>query len=272
MKRIALLWNFKSANEVYPNWKDGLRKAIEIIGVDNDVDIYCGKYAYRLDPKEKYDFLLYWTDSTDDFLNFYDLPIKKGIILTTDPHNFDNLRKMDVIYCESQPVYDQVKRQGLRAIRAFGTDEEFYSPAKTKKDIKFFYPATFSPWKLQRNIAFHGKDLTCVGTVQPDGTEDYTECINNGVNVEIGYFPPEKIRDYYRRAEYVLIPAIHGSERTCLEAMSMNIIPQVNPENKRTLSYVEEFFASGDKSSRQFIKKNYSAKRYADLIMKGVNE
>ena len=265
--RIAVLWNYGGANEIYDHWRDGLRKAIDIIGVDNDVDIYCGKYAYRLEGE--YDFLLFWTDSTDPFLSHYDLPTRKGIVLTTDPVNFDNLRKMDVVYCESQPVYDQVKRQGLHAIRAFGTDTEFYSPDDTKKDLPFFYPATFSPWKRQSQIAYLGKDLTCVGTIQPDGVEEYEACKEKGVNLEVGYFPPEKIRDYYRRAEKVLIPAVHGSERTCLEAMSMGIVPAVNPANIRTLSYVREYEASG-LDPRRFVIKNYSAEKYASQLLKGM--
>lgn len=269
--KIAFLWNFKQANDIYPNWKDGLRAAIDVIGIENDVDIYCGDDAYKLEGE--YDFLLFWTDSTDPFLSFYkDLPTRKGMVLTTDPVDFENLKNMDVIFCESSPVYNAVRRQGLRCIKAFGTDTEFYKSDSRNKDIQYFYPATFSPWKLQRNIAHHGSELTCVGTVQPDGIEDYTACLEKGVNVEIGYFPPEKIRDYYRRSHNVLIPAIHGSERTCLEALSMGIIPQVNPINKRTYSYVEEFFASKMKSPREFVVKNYSAKKYADQLMKGIND
>jgi len=265
--KIAFLWNFDKANEIYDHWKDGLRAAIDVIGVNNDVDIYCGKYAYKLEGE--YDFLLFWTDSRDSFLSFYNLPIRKGMVLTTDPVDFDNLRNMDVIYCESTPVYEAVRRQGLRTIKAFGTDTKFYTPDDTPKDIKYFYPATFSPWKLQRNIAYLGKDLTCVGTVQPDGEEDYAECVKNGVNIEVGYFPPEKIRDYYKRAQHVIIPAIHGSERTCLEAMSMNIVPEVNPQNRRTCSYVEEYRSSG-LSPREFVLKNYSEEKYAQDLLRGM--
>ena len=90
------------------------------------------------------------------------------------------------------------------------------------------------------------------------------------MKVEIGYFPAEKIRDYYRRAVDVPIPAIHGSERTCLEAMSMDILPKVNPNNVRTYSYVIEFVESRMRSPREFVLKNYSHRKYAEDLMKGI--
>ena len=78
----------------------------------------------------------------------------------------------------------------------------FFTPDETvKKDLEYFYPATFSPWKLQSRIAHLGPKLTCIGTVQPDGEYDLRCCQDNDVNIEIGYFPVEKIRDYYRRAK-----------------------------------------------------------------------
>lgn len=261
--KIAFIWWWGRAEEIYPNWKDGLRAAIDVIGVDNDVDIFLGEHI----PDEEYDFTIVWGDS-----NCTAIPLikgKKGIILTTEPTNVDNLKLLDVIYCESQPIYDKVRALGLRAVKAFGTDTEFYKPDDTVKDLKFFYPATFSPWKLQREIAFHGKDLLCIGTVQPDGVEDYEACLEKGVNVKTGYFPPEVILEGYKRTEKVLIPAIHGSERTCLESLSMGIVPEVNPNNIRTKSYVDEYRASG-LIPREFVEKFYSARTYADALLKGM--
>ena len=264
--KIAFVWWFDKANDVYDNWHDGLRAAIDVIGVDNDVDLYVGKYL----PEGEYDFILFWDDSNSEFFQHLDkYNCRKGIILTTDPHNIENLRKLDVVFCESEPIYQAVRAQGLRAIKAFGTDTDFFSPTSVKKDIPFFYPATFSPWKRQSSIA-HLTGLHCVGTVQPDGEEELQACKDNGVKVEIGYFPAEKIRDYYRRAVDVPIPAIHGSERTCLEAMSMDILPKVNPNNVRTYSYVKEFVESRMRSPREFVLKNYSHRKYAEDLMKGI--
>ncbi len=264
-KHIAFIWPWDKAREVYPNWRDGLRAAIEIIGQKHDVDWFIGET-----PKmDNYDSIYFWDDSNSKFFGELDnFHAKKGLCLTTSPANCDNLRKLDAVFCESSIVYDQVRAQGIRAIRAFGTDSDFFTPdTSVKKDIKYFYPATFSPWKAQKDIAHFGNKLLCVGTIQPDGQEEYQVCEDYGVKTEVGYFPAEKIRDYYRRAVNVLIPAHHGSERTVLEAMSCGIVPEVMDLSNKTFSLIQEFRASG-LEPREFILKNYSGQIYADQLLK----
>lgn len=268
--RIAFVWYWERASEIYPFWRDGLRAALEEIEKQGHHVEYIMNKDVPL--ANGYDIILFWDDSNSGFFKHIDsYSAKKGIILTTDPHNIDNLRKLDVVFCESEPVYDAVRMHGIRAVRAFGTDTNFYTPDETmKKDIEVFYPATFSPWKKQSNIAYLGEKLLCVGTVQPDGEGELAVCKRKGVNIEIGYFPAEKIRDYYRRSQNVLIPAIHGSERTVLESMSTDIVPKVtSPQNKRTRSYISEFRKSKMKSPREFVLKFYNPEIYAKKILGG---
>lgn len=259
---------------MYPNWRDGLRGAMELIGKKHHVEWYMDKSVpAQFDP---YDFILFWDDAQSEFFNqIGKYKCRKGMCLTAMPQNFDNLKKLDVVFCESTPIYEAVRAHGIRAIKAFGTDSNYFKPGSVEKDIPYFYPATFSPWKLQRNIAYLGKDLWCVGTIQPDGIEDLQACMNNNVHVEIGYFPVEKIRDYYQRAKQVVIPAVHGSERTVLEAMSCNVWPLVTNENNiKAQSYIEEYVeqkGNGKLSPREFIKRNYSTEIYAEQLMKGIN-
>ena len=257
------MWEWERAKEIYPLWRDGLRAALEIIDKDHDVD-----WLLYDTPKKEYDWILTWCDSNSNFSkDKFDHPAKRAIILTTHPSNYHSLMGFDVVFCESSVIYDECRMHGLRAVKAFGTDDNFFTPDDSvKKDIEYFYPATFSPWKLQSKIAHLGNKLTCIGTVQPDGEQEHAACVKAGVNVEVGYFPVEKIRDYYRRSKRVIIPAVHGSERTVLEAMSCGILPEVtNPANKRTKTYIDE---CGDMNPREFIKKNYSAKKYAEVLCK----
>jgi hypothetical protein len=266
-KNIAFVWYFDKASQVVNRWRDGLRSAIEIVSKKYDVDWYLDCEV----PEDKYDFILLWDSSESRFLEDIEkYHCQKGICLTTDPTNWNNLRKLDVVYCESDPIYESVRSQGIRAIKAFGTDTEFFQPKTGEKDIDFFYPATFSPWKRQSEIAYLGKQLTCVGTVQPDGVGELEECKRNGVNIEVGYFPVRKIRDYYQRSKNVIIPAVHGSERTVLEAMSCDIKPIVTHlENVRTSSYISELEQSG-LTPREFVLKNYSHFKYADQLIRGI--
>lgn len=266
--KIAFIWYFDKASQVYDNWRDGLRAAMEVIGKDHQVDWYLDKQI----PTEKYDFYLVWDDSNTEAPSKLPKESKKGLCLTTDPHNIPNLMQFDVVYCESDPIYEKVRSSGIRAIKAFGTDTDFFSPDDSKKDIEYFYPATFSPWKRQSEIAYLGDKLFCVGTLQPDGVSELTECTRNGVRVKNDYVPVSEIRGYYRRTQKIIIPAVHGSERTVLEAMSCGIIPEVtHSENVRTSSYIKELKESG-LSPREFVIKNYSHIVYAKNILKGICE
>jgi len=265
--KIAFIWYFDKASQVMGKYRDGLRAAMEIIGKEHQVDWYLDKDR----PEDDYDAIIFWDDSNSEFFNYLDqYHGKKALCMTTNPQNFDNLRKLDVVYCESEPVYDEVRRQAIRAIKAFGTDTDFFKPdPKAQKIYEYFYPATFSPWKRQSTIASLGDKLLCVGTVQPDGQSELAECLRNGVRVEEGYFPVKQILNYYQQSENVTIPAIHGSERTVLEAMACGIKPLVNPENIKAYSYVQELEASGLKP-REFVEQNYSAEKYAKDILRGL--
>src|SRR3990167_473165 len=265
--KISFIWYWKDAEKTYPLWRDGLRSALETIAEKHEVEWVLGEK----EPTGDSDFILFWGDSNCPLFNVLDkYKAKKGIILTTDPQNFDNLRKLDVVYCESQPIYVAVRRQGIRAMKAFGTDTDFFTPTDTTKDIEVFYPATFSPWKRQSALSYMGSKLYCVGTLQPDGQGELNAVANAGCKVEIGYFPVEHIRDLYRRAEHVMIPAIHGSERTVLEAMACGILPWVEPTNIRTHSYIDDYEKSGLTSPREFVLQNYSHTIYAENLLKGM--
>lgn len=267
--KLAFIWLWEHASKIYPKWRDGLRGALEEISKEHEVIFFLDGAL----PQDYHDWdaILFWDDSNSAFFHVIDrYPCKKGMILTTDPHNIENLKKVDIVFCESQPIYEAVRRHGLRAVKAFGTDTDFYKPHLTlKKDIEYFYPATFSPWKRQDTIAHLGKKLFCLGTVQPDGQEIYKKCLKMGVQCLVGYFPAEKVREYYQRAKKVIIPAIHGSERTVLEAMALNILPEINPQNQRASSYLKEYRETKEYiTPRDFIRGEYSHKKYAEKILK----
>jgi hypothetical protein len=266
--KVCFNWAWDRAGEIFPHWRDGLRTAIEIIGKDYEVDWVLAK-----EPEDKYDFILVWSDQSAPVLQRqYSCPM--GLCYgSTFPPNVSKLRNLKVVYAENTITLELLRRDGLRAIKAFGTDTDFFSPADDiAKDIPYFYPATFSPWKRQGGISFLGNQLTCAGEVQPDGENEYQTCVHAGVNVIGKYTPSIEIRDLYRRSQHVMIPALYGSERTVLEAMSNDILPSVMHDNDRAMTYINEYNASGLKSPREFVKMFYSAEKYAEQILKGILE
>lgn len=263
--RIAFLWPFEKAKNIFPNWRDGHRAAIEELGNHHQVEWFLGEDCKK--DFTDYDFVLVWDDGTKP------VPItnsRRGLMLTTENTIYHpNIRQYDVVFCESKPIKDKVRALGMRAVVAMGTDTTYFSPVDSQKNIEYFYPATFSPWKRQSAIAYLGNSLFCVGTVQPDGHEELKACMDNGATVEVGYLPVHTIKGYYARTKNIIIPAIHGSERTVLEAMSMGIVPEVNIGNTKAHSYIVELEQSG-LSSRDFVLKNYSEFTYCDALRKGI--
>ena len=133
--KISMIWNFHGAKDIFDNWHDGHRAAIEHIGKKHDLTWFL---ADDYKNAQDCDFLLFWTDSFDPIIDhFSQFKARKGLILTSDNSlNPDNLKKYNVIYCESEPVRKKVEIFGVRTIKAMGTDTDFFSPSEgIKKDI-----------------------------------------------------------------------------------------------------------------------------------------
>lgn len=266
---IDFVWYFDKAEWVYPKWRDGLRAAMEIIGKDHNVRWHLGTDVSIPDDS---DFILNWDNSTSEFIpQMSKYNVRKGLILTTDLGlNIEALRAYDVVFPEALPVINKIRPHGIRVIKAFGTDDNFFSPMDVKKEYEAFYPATFSPWKRQNLFADkYGDRGLLLGTVQPDGYDILKHCIDRKTNIMLGYYEVDFIKELFNKSEKVDITGWEGSGRTVLEALSCGIEVEVDPENHKAHSYITEWKSSG-LSPREFIQQYYSAQNYASLILKGI--
>src|SRR5437667_4600921 len=85
---ISFVWYWYRASEILPNWRDGLRAAIEIIEKEHQVDWYLDK---KLPNPSDYDFILVWDDSNTRVpdligINQLEHQTRLGLCLTTDAH------------------------------------------------------------------------------------------------------------------------------------------------------------------------------------------
>src|SRR3990167_4790741 len=109
--KIAVVWWFDKASKVFPNWRDGLRAAIEVIGKKHKVEWFLDKML----PDNSFDFILFWSSTNEDYFDYlHNFSAPKGLCLTTNPNVPENLQKMDVVFCESQPVLDEVRSYGVK--------------------------------------------------------------------------------------------------------------------------------------------------------------
>ncbi len=267
---IDVIWYFDKAKWVYPKWRDGLKAAMEIIGKKHNVRWHLGT---EIAIPEDSDFILNWDNSTSEFIpQMLQSSARKGLVLTTDLGlNIDALRNYDVIFPEARVVTDKIKPHGIRCITAFGTDTEFFRPMPIgDKEYEAFYPATFSPWKRQNHFAStYGDKGLLLGTVQPDGFEILKNCIEGKANIMIGYFPVEFVRYQYNNARLVHITGWEGSGRTVLEALSCGVPVQVAHDNHKCQEYVIDWRGS-DMTPREFAETYYSASKYAEKLLKGI--
>ena len=165
---------------------------------------------------------------------------------------------------------NKIRPHGIRSIKAFGTDDEFFSPIETTKDYEAFYPATFSPWKRHNLfVDKYGDRGLLLGTVQPDGYDILKYCVENKANVMLGYYEVDFIRALLNKAKKVDITGWEGSGRTVLEALSCGVPVEVHPDNHKAYSYIEEWKSSG-LEPREFILEYYSAENYAKNLLKGI--
>jgi hypothetical protein len=268
---IDVLWYFDKAEWVWPNYRDGVRAAMEVLE-DRDHTV---RWHLGLDPQVPADsnFILIWAESTTPAIEkVKDHPAKKGLLLTTDLGlSIEHLRAYDVVFAEAQPVVDAIKPHGIHVVKAFGTDTEFFSPiTNARKEYEAFYPATFSPWKRQNLFADKWLDKgLCMGTVQPDGFDILRHVVEAKTHIYLGYAPAERVRDFYRRSRVVDITGWEGSGRTVIEGLSMGMAVRVSPDNHKCLSYLKEWEKSG-LTPREFAQKYYSEEVYADQLLKGM--
>lgn len=267
--KINLLWWFDRAAWVWPNYRDGVKAAMEelerrghavkwCLGTEPQVDTDC-------------DFILIWGDSripAFDYVKGH--PAKKGLLLTTDlGMDIESLRNYDVVFAETQGIVDKIKPFGIRCIKAFGTDTDFFNPTNENKIYEAYYPATFSPWKRQNLFADRwGERGLCQGTIQPDGWDILKYTVEKKVNVFIGYAPVELVKSFYAKSKCVDITGWEGSGRTILEGLSMNLPVIASEDNHKCCEYIREWKDS-KLEPREFAIKYYSHIVYADSILKG---
>ena len=281
--KIAVVWDWVLASWAKPLAHDGLMAAMDLIGMDNQVDWYLdGEY-----PEDKYDWILPWGVGSIKFNKTIEkYSGRKALLCAGHPQDTDNFNKFEAIFAESPSVYEQIRAKGYRTILAFGTDTEYFKPRKRKKIIDAFYPATYSQWKRQDLFteALGSRGLTC-GTIQPDGVDLYERCLANNTYALAGLMPSRLVAEMYNLARCCVITSWHGSERTLLEAMSSNCPVVITRDNELTCSLANDEVIRVDPTpegiwngvqealekrvnTREYIFENYSHNIYAERIKK----
>lgn len=280
---IAIVWDWNKAAWAKPLVHDGLMAALNLIGEKHQVDWFIPP---DFPPKNKYDWILPWGVSSIPFNDTIEkYKARKALLCAGHPYDILNNHKFETIFVESPGVYKELKGH-KNVVLAFGTDTDFFKPRKMKKIIDAVYPATYSPWKRQIFFAkaIGNRGLAC-GVLQHDGKTEYEACLSNGVYSLVGLVPTRMVATLYNIARSCVITAVHGSERTALEAMASNLPLVVTNDNELTCSLLSKECIKADPNpraikeafeeainkevnTRDYILRNYSHKIYAERMLK----
>ena len=296
--KIAFVWQESSNPKVFNHWNDGLRQAMRIIEREHEI-----KYFEPFEDIEAVDVIIYWEapctingKNTEYYRKVQNNPIKKVLLFAGGPILDEGLFNFDLIFYESEINGDELKAKGYNCLKAFGINDEIFKPMNLEKKYDGIMQGTFASWKRQGLFAkaLGDKGLLC-GRKQETDITPYNEAVQYGSNIllEQSYEDVAKLLNQ----SYMAVNTADcwgGGQRCTLEAMACGIPVIAMSDSPKNREYVEE---SGfglvcepqveaiQKAVKQlkdnllnpqigidYIKSKYTAKHYADNLLKGIYE
>lgn len=322
-ERLKICFIHDWSPDVYQEltWKDGLAAAIRILSTRHEIKFFtCGEKAWTLDHPyfpihfvpsgeqmlqavREYnpDVILHWADFTrpNAKVGRY-LSIPQAICFAGGNIDGEMRDAFDHVFVESNSYYERLKEKKVSVSIAFGTNTKLFTPIpEQSKQFDVIFPATFCEWKRHDILAGACKGLrVCtVGFMYPvQEAHCWRVCEDSGFLV-LPHVGPETLRRLYAGSRICVVPSRTdgGSQRTVLEAMSMDMpvvtcsdsdkttefiktsgigyVSEPNPEAlkeavKKAMTYGPEVYPS----PRAWVLKHYSEQHYADAIEAGLKK
>lgn len=294
-------------------WMDGLASALkELKNRGHDVRLYtCGKqdtiicHPYfeiivstnikrdvaMLHP----DVILHWSDMTrPNAVPTAELGIPMAICFAGGDVIGYNTDLFDHIFVESQVYADKLEEKGKTNYSiAFGTNTELFKPVQQPKVFDTIMPGTFAAWKrhfLYAQATQGLVSLACGYMYDDHEQECWQECLDRGVTV-LPHVSALVLHRLYAASRICVVPSMSsgGSQRTVLEAMSMNLPLIITDSDKYdyargkvweaepTVGSLKFYIASlldgePEVNTRDYILEHWSEKSYADSLLAGLEK
>lgn len=309
--RISFVWDWISEDSQTHTWRDGLAAAVkELMNRGHEVQfLTCGKTDYVLhhpyfdiqvstDIKRDVagwqpDVVLMWGDTTRPNAEpVSELGIPMALCFAGGEVGGGTQGYFQHVFVESEVYKSGFIRRHIPVSIAFGTNTELFKPTPQPKLIDTLMVGTFALWKRHELYAksVEGLRSLAVGYMYDDHEQEcWQVCLDHGTTI-LPHVSAETLRYLYAASKVCVIPSLSsgGSQRTVLEAMSMNLplvvcdsdkfdyvegqeVLRVDPTIPAIREAVE---ASLDKevNTRDFILENWSEFTYADALEKGLYE
>lgn len=223
-----------------PNWNDGLKKALDVLGERNEIRYHNGDYTnYFADVALCWGAFGSWQEQLTS-----QLPYKKAICVAGGPVNHPNVHQYDVVFVETKWQQEQFREIGIDAKIAFGTNTDLFFDRKVERPIDYLSVGAFAKWKRHELFLEKPGRKVAVGFMQPGGIEKecYEMCLDNPDILVIPQVSPEALSWLYNQSKTVSITStvMGGGERTVLEALSCGCNVEVEPDNPKLVQLLQK--------------------------------
>lgn len=258
--KIAFIHDWQVHWQQEYDWRDGLCAAIRELGKEHEVKFWvCGEKQIIPHPyfpihvsndivtevrEFNPDKIIIWGDTTRPHARAL-APLGKPMALCFAGGHFDGDARnyIDHYFVESEVYKGRFEAQGCSVSTAFGTNTELFQPIPAQhKLFDALFPATFALWKRHSLFAEATKGLKAcaVGFMYETHEQECWQVCEQAGNLVLPHVSAEALRHLYAASKCVVIPsrADGGSQRTVLEAMSMNIPVVVCGDSDKTSEYL----------------------------------
>lgn len=240
--KIGFIW--QGITEHYHHWEDGLRKAMDLLEQEYDIE-----YIEPDADLSGYDVVLYWEspctelgENQRNWLNVKHSSTKKILLFAGGPIQPQWVEGFDLICVESKINKDEFKAIGWDTTTAFGINTELMKPMDFKKEFIGVHHGTCASWKRQDLLgeAFKDKALL-IGRRQKHDTY----CFDRAKDFDAKILPEMKgieLVSALNSAEVLVQTSDFwgGGQRATLEAMACGIPVICMDDSPKNREYVEE--------------------------------
>jgi len=239
---IQCIYDMPADHEV--GWKDGLWKALRML--KKDCIIEYKNIAKGHKPSRTGDGLIFWGGSQHKMIPYIEkIKLPKMFLFGGGSLHVPALHAFDIVCVEEDWTVGQMRRCGVKAYKAFGTNTDLFKPLDLPIQWDYIYPGAFALWKCHdvflEYVRGKGKALA-VGYMQPKGIEKetYKKCLDEGVTV-LPHVSSDVLVWLLNQSKEVVITAheFGGGQRSVLEALACKRDINTSLLNERLLSVYE---------------------------------
>lgn len=243
--KIAFIWQGFSG--VYGHWNDGLKRAMDIISMDNIVR-YFDTDLTGLDEFNP-DVCLYWEapctfagKDRENYQKIQRLPYKKALLFAGGPIKEEWCGGFDLFFVESAVNEKEFSAINKPWKRAFGVNVDIFKPQKQPKIFKGMFQATCASWKRHWLLAeAFGSEAVFCGRDQKEDGIGFIRSRNAG-SLVLPELPYEAVSSLINSSYTVVNCSDYwgGGQRTTLEAMACGVPVVVMEDSIKNREYVED--------------------------------